>query len=172
MDKVNWLSLEQRFWEKVDIQEDNDACWEWTAVRKKKEYGEFYSKVRNGKHTRAHQISWMLYNEQEDIPDGMLVCHTCDNPSCCNPYHLFLGTIIDNNRDRDKKGRWNSRFLYGREHHQHGENHHSNKLSEDNVVEIRKLIDNGYSQRKLGKMLNVSHSSIGEIARGESWSWL
>lgn len=95
---MSLLTIEERFWSKVNIT-DLLSCWEWTGF-KNKGYGQLEFR---GKTQRAHRVVWMLiYGE---IPDGLCVLHHCDNPSCCNPAHLFLGTMLDNNRDMIKKGR-------------------------------------------------------------------
>lgn len=96
-----------RFWAKVDKSGGPDACWIWTASKVPSGYGSFGV---NGRLFGAHRIAWVLENGQ--IPHdgsyhGMCVCHKCDNPACCNPAHLFLGTNMDNARDREKKGRGN-----------------------------------------------------------------
>lgn len=87
-----------RFWNKVY---KTDSCWLWIGSRLPTGYGTF----RVGKKVkRAHRVSWELHNGP--IIDGsLLVCHTCDNPMCVNPDHLFLGTNLDNMRDRNAKGR-------------------------------------------------------------------
>ena len=90
------VPLEIRFWEKID---KNGKCWEWLGW-KVKGYGRI--KVNNIK-TLAHRVSWNLH--YGDIPKGLYVLHKCDNPPCVNPKHLWLGTQLDNMRDRDKKGR-------------------------------------------------------------------
>lgn len=75
-----------------------DSCWEWRGARTEDGYGRF------GAHWRAHVVSWEL-NHGRPVPPGMQVCHHCDNPSCVNPWHLFLGTHQDNIDDKMRKGR-------------------------------------------------------------------
>jgi hypothetical protein len=96
-------SLVERFWEKVLIS-DSDACWCWTASTAGRGYGQIIA-GENGRYTpiRANRLAWELTFGK--IPEGMLVCHTCDNPSCCNPNHLWLGTHQDNMDDMVAKGR-------------------------------------------------------------------
>lgn len=92
-------SWEERFWAKVDRSLGNDACWLWIAGTSGG-YGMFtISKHRD----RAHRISFRIHCGP--IPDGMLVCHRCDQPLCVNPTHLFLGTISDNAQDKIHKAR-------------------------------------------------------------------
>lgn len=171
MDKINNKTLEERFWEKVNIG-GKDDCWNWIATINYKGYGEFYSKIRGGKHTHSHQVAWMLFSEK-DIPEGMCVCHVCDNPSCCNPSHLFLGTNQENTDDKMKKGRWKSRFLFGEEHPQHGELSKHNKLSEDNVREIRSMwASKEFTLRDIAKKFGVTHGVINNINHGRKWAWL
>lgn len=87
-----------RFWSKVN---KTDGCWLWIASRHKKGYGQF---KLDGKMRKAHRVAWEL--TYGPIPPDKNVCHTCDNPPCVRPDHLFLGTNGDNVRDAVKKGRW------------------------------------------------------------------
>lgn len=158
----------KRFWSKVEIKPDNE-CWIWRGKLDKSGYGEFYFPYREGKHTRAHQVSWIIHFGL--FEDKMSVCHICDNPSCVNPNHLFVGTQADNNADRDRKGRRRSRFLYGKDHPQHGTNSKFHKLSENDVRKIRELRGK-QTLRETAEMFGVSHGLISNIYQGRKWSWL
>ena len=89
--------LLKRFTSHVDKSGD---CWLWQPGKDKDGYGKI--KVA-GKHLRAHRLSYELY--VGPIPESVMVLHRCDVPGCVNPDHLWLGTALDNNRDRDQKGR-------------------------------------------------------------------
>lgn len=93
------LINESKFWKKVNKLSD-DECWLWIAHKIPSGYGQFNAM---GKIMRAHRVSWILKNGP--IPPEKVICHKCDNPSCVNPNHLFLGTLKDNSRDMIKKGR-------------------------------------------------------------------
>jgi hypothetical protein len=91
------------FWERIDTSGD---CWIWTGAKDRYGYG--YIHKNSGLVSGWKNIHRLIYQVMiSDIPSGLFVCHRCDNPPCCNPEHLFLGTIQDNNRDRDQKKRTN-----------------------------------------------------------------
>ncbi len=92
--------MTEKFWSRVDKSGGANACWPWTGSRLPTGYGQVYQ--AGGQRLLAHRTAWEL--ENGPIPDGMRVLHHCDNPPCCNPGHLFLGTDADNMNDRDQKG--------------------------------------------------------------------
>lgn len=125
---------QQRFHSRINYTNNPDECWEWTGNKKRK-YGSLWigrKKNSKGKNTLTHRIAWELANG--DIPDGMKVLHKCDNPPCCNPKHLFIGTQLDNIKDRDEKGRQVA---------PKGEENGNCKLSDDQVAEIRRRYQYG-----------------------------
>lgn len=147
------IPIQARFWSKVRVTSAND-CWEWLAQRQNG-YGVF----RDGRMKKAHRVAWELVNEQ--IPVGLHVLHSCDNPGCVNPKHLFVGTHSDNMKDRQKKGRAND--FHGR-----GESHGGAKLTEVDVKVIREMAGSA-SHRELGEFYGVSRSLIGQIINRKIW---
>lgn len=147
------------FWAKVDVKTQGE-CWEWTAAKKPKGYGN----VRiNKKYLLAHRVAWELANFP--IPDGFMVCHSCDNPSCCNPGHLFLGNARSNFTDMVRKGRAELR-----KNKAIGERNVNSKLNSDQVSEIRDMYSSGKNtQCQLAQKYGVSQPTIGCIIRRQTW---
>jgi hypothetical protein len=146
--------IEDRFWENVDQtpgQGPQGDCWEWTKGRVDQGYGRL--SVGDGE-VRAHRLSYEI--AFGPIPDGMMVCHHCDNPPCCNPNHLFLGTALDNSDDKVAKRR-----------HLFGMGHHKAKLTDDDVRTIRA---DGRMQIELAAAYGVTQGLIGMIKRREIWA--
>lgn len=166
------LTLQQtvRFKTKVD-QRGTDECWAWTASTDEDGYGVVRFTVR-GKDTpfRAHRISYFIATGID--PAENLVCHKCDNPPCCNPAHLFLGTHGDNARDRTGKRRGsigsNHYFHLRPESVPRGENHGMAKLTEAQVLEIRKEADQ-CSRYELARRYGVNKRMIQFIIQRKSW---
>jgi len=146
-----------RFWSKVDIKGPND-CWLWTAG-KLRGYGSFWMHRKNN---ASHQIAWILTNGSYDA--DLLVCHHCDNPPCCNPSHLFLGTSKDNMIDMTQKGRSGGSGI--------GENNAFSKLTEKEVLEIRTMLSKGRTQADVAQIYNVHPSCIGNIHHHRTWKHL
>lgn len=86
--------------ERLSIPEPNSGCWLWLGSIKKNGYGNM---AFGGSFTQAHRVSYMAF--KGEIPSGFVICHSCDNPSCVNPDHLWHGTYSDNMKDASKKGR-------------------------------------------------------------------
>lgn len=150
------IPIKQRFWLKV---EKTDDCWNWTGCRNKHGYGMIGEGGSNGRGILSHRLSWELHNGE--IPQGIEVCHKCDNPTCVNPNHLWLGTHAENMRDRSIKGR-----AYGAK----GECNGKAKLNRKLVREIRDLYKTGeFSHTGLAETFNVSKASIYYIVNNKSW---
>lgn len=94
--------IAERFWPKVDSSGGPGACWTWTASCKIKGYGQISAGGRE-RPLLAHRVAWEITNGPIGV--GSVVCHSCDNPKCCNPAHLFLGTQAENLQDMTDKGR-------------------------------------------------------------------
>lgn len=147
--------VEDRFWEKVDIRGD-DECWEWLAY-KPRGYGRFWF---DGTVREVHRVAWIFAHGE--IPDGMCVCHRCDNPGCVNPAHLFLGTQTENVADMDRKQRRaRGRQITGA------------RLAEASVLEIRRLwAETDLYQYEIAEMFEVSPRTICSVVNREYWGWV
>ena len=123
-----------------------------------KDSGGYGLKRKQGKLYKAHRLTWLEANG--DIPDGLLVCHTCDNPACINIDHLFLGTNADNMIDMYNKGRGNNYFK---------DSNPLRKLSQAQVDEIRVLRNGGATQQSVANIFDVDRSLVSLIDRGVIW---
>ena len=146
-----------RFWEKVDVC-DGDGCWTWNAGTNIAGYGTF----RYRRSSRlSPRIAWELA-KGEPPPDGMCVCHKCDNPPCVRPDHLFLGTRLDNAEDMKRKGRSNKLGP--------GEDHPAAKLTQVAVDEMRALFaTGGFTKNALAYRYGISNVQVANIVHGKSW---
>ena len=145
-------TLKERFEAKLV---KGDGCWVWTS-QKDNGYGRIWA---NGRPRWAHRVAYQLY--VGEIPDGLCVCHHCDNPSCVNPAHMFLGTKADNTHDCMSKGRKAS---------QSGEKNGNVKLTEAQVRTIREKRENGVSSSVLEKEFGVAQRTISSIVLRDRWA--
>lgn len=137
------------FWSKVAITANDDLCWEWKAGKRSK-YGSFGS-------GSSHRIAWELANGK--IPDGLWVLHKCDNPLCCNPKHLFLGTAKNNSDDMVNKDRQAI-----------GEKNGFRKLTDAQVIEIReKYVKGRITQKEIAAEYGVTYSTVSLVVNNKSW---
>lgn len=147
------------FWAKVTIGTSTD-CWHWVAATRPTGLGYGAFSI-NGRSYRAHRIAWFLYNRRR--PGNLPVCHHCDNPRCCNPHHLFLGTLSDNCKDMVQKGRGVDN---------RGENYGQAKLSNADISQIRKLYNLGYPQYNIAKEFQIHQATVSRIVNYLRWSHL
>lgn len=152
----------ERF-ERNYIPEPNSGCWLWLGHLDHKGYGSFRVDPKKTA-GRAHRVSYRLFKGL--VPDGLMVCHTCDVPCCVNPDHLFLGTATDNMRDAAKKGRMNWTDKTFRKTLPRGESHHKTTLTAVDVQYIRASSKAGID---LARELSVSNNTISRIRRGLTW---
>ena len=148
--------IRDRFWSRVAIGAP-DQCWPWRGRVDPNGYGRFDYRDRP---YVSHRIAFMLSRGE---PGTLSVCHSCDNPPCCNPAHLWLGAQTDNNRDRDTKGR----LKPGKP--PQGSKSNLAKLSEAAALEIFHSKDNGPI---LGRKFGVTRDAIYRIKKGQTWRWL
>lgn len=139
-----------------------EECWPWTGALNHSGYGQFWL---NGMHWNASRAAYFLL--VGEIPDSKVVCHSCDNPKCCNPAHLWLGSQADNVRDCSKKGRARGQF-----HRQSAHPRHTAKLTSEQVIDARRRYADGVSQSQIARELGVNSSTISRAVRGEKWSHL
>ena len=147
-----------RFWSKVKIS-NPDECWE-CVEKVVDENVNGYGRIGiQGKLYLMHRISWIIKNG--DLKNELSVCHKCDNRKCVNPNHLFLGTHEENIKDMVLKNR-----------QCRGEKVSRSKLKESDVLQIKTMLNEGLSTRKIAKMFGINCASVSKIQTGRLWSWL
>lgn len=148
---------EERFWNLV---QKGDGCWQWLGSKTRGGYGMFGVSRPHWHNVIASRHAYTLtYGE---IPSGFDVCHRCDNPSCVNPSHLFLGTAKENMQDAARKGRMRPPRLKGEEHP------HA-KLTTAQVVEINRRAAAGERQASLAREFGISAVTVCQIVKGNRW---
>ena len=153
--RMSRFDLEQNFLDAL-VRDQIRGCWEWTRSRNELGYGHAW----DGRFVvLAHRFSFEYF--RGIVPDGLCVLHDCDNPPCCNPCHLFLGTRADNNADKMAKGR----------HRAARSSRNGNaKLSEEDVAEIIRLVsEEGTSRSEVARRKGVSNQLVSRIVAGGCW---
>lgn len=144
---------EKYFYERV---EKTDSCWIWKGGISYKGYG-IFNRVFNGKiPSKAHRFSYALF--KGEIPVGNFVCHTCDNPPCVNPDHLWLGDAKSNCMDSVSKKRWDHKGPGGKP-----------RLNKEKILEIRRLFKEGLSYQCIGNMFDTHPTNVSRIVKRKCW---
>lgn len=172
------------FWKKVS---KTEGCWNWTGC--KVVHGGYGQISRNNKMMLAHRASYEIHFGK--IPDGMDVLHTCDNPACVNPSHLWYGTHTDNMRDKVRKGRCNAprgdnhpsrlhpeRLARGdrsgaRLHPERvprGTRNGNAILNDESVLTIRRMRENGATYLEIGNLFGIGKSHIHQVISKKIWA--
>jgi predicted XRE-type DNA-binding protein len=148
-------SLLRRFWSKID-KSCKSGCWEWTA-----HFSGGYGRLRifrdgSWRYANANRLSWEIH--YSEIPDGLFVCHKCDNMKCVNPEHLFIGSQLDNMKDCSNKGRQAK-----------GSDFKRSAITEEDVRTILAMEKQGFTQQQIADKFNVSRPNIHYIVSRKTW---
>jgi hypothetical protein len=147
----------KRFWAKVE-RGDPDACWNWTASLTTGGYGRF--KLTPYEMALASRVALIAHTHSE--PAGLMALHTCDNPRCCNPGHLYFGTHQDNMDDKVARGR-----CYNGD--QRGALNGRSKLSVEQLELVIKRLRAGWTNTAIAADLPITHGMVSLIRRGKMW---
>lgn len=155
--RAKWL---QRFWDRASP--SPNGCWEWKGARLPSGYGRLGGGTRAvTPPQRAHRVAFMLH-WGVTLPSWLMVLHECDNPPCCNPDHLFLGTHADNVADMVSKGRQGT-------HDHYGEKNPKAKLTREQVEEVKRRLAAGETQVAVARSLGISRGNIWWINKDKTW---
>lgn len=160
MNQLEFYRLKRLFWKSAVKQ---DGCWSWIGAANKAGYG-FICTSFDGKASKrilAHRLSWRIHKGIFD--ESLRVLHRCDNPQCCNPDHLFLGTQADNVADMDSKGRRGDVS---------GENHPKAIITEQQAMEIISLLESGHQHIHIASRFGVKKHIVSDISAGRNWKHL
>ncbi len=136
------------------VVKNTEGCWGWTGTT---DSTQGYSRIRNKrKNISAHRISWIIH--RGEIPEGKQINHHCDNRRCTNPYHLYLGTQQENDADRMKRNRQAK-----------GSRNAAAKLNEQQVLEIKKNLKQGFSYKEIQEIYHISNATVSNISTEKNW---
>jgi hypothetical protein len=155
-------TFDARFWARVKSRTPNE-CWLWVGTIVKNGYG---VARHNQVDKYVHRIVWEI--TFGPIPSGMFVCHHCDVKTCVNPGHLFLGTSAENTRDAMRKGlmpKGARNWMYGK----CGEKHPNSKLTNTEVLAIRKQCADGANYSEVARRFGLSDTAVGCIVKRQIW---
>lgn len=181
---AGWRARRRDFWSRVLKVGNGAGCWEWIGKRRKIKRGDgsivdgygIYSytdlSVDPNPVVGAHRVAWT--KTYGLIPSGMSVLHRCDNPPCCRPDHLFLGTLPDNMKDKVSKGRQSRGPRHAAATRRgggspSGSSHRLAKITEADVIEIRRMYASGSLQQAIGLRFGITQRSVSNIIRRKTW---
>lgn len=163
--------IKTRFWERVNRIDDDTSCWEWTAG---KSHGYGKIRIENRQSILVHRYSYILHYGA--IPDGLLVCHKCNNHPCVRPDHLYAGTYKDNYEDMVRAGnahdltRLPPEILH--KNSARGTRVTIAVLNDQLVLEIYNKLKLGKTCRALSAEYGIGKTTVNDIRSGRSWGWL
>lgn len=153
------MPILERFLSYVDFESSKKGCWLWKGGIAHNGYGRF---KLNYMSLKAHRFSYAVFNELPEMPPPeFVVRHKCDIPACCNPLHLVGGTQLDNIMDREERGRTAK-----------GETNGFSKLTNDQVLLARAMLEGGASNQDVADFFNVGTSCISDIKLRKTWRHL
>lgn len=174
-------TLEERFWSKVDVRGPTE-CWPWLAGQFPGGYGVFQARSpKTGKSNarKAHRVAYEIAHG--GVPDGKYICHTCDNPPCVNPAHLYAGTALDNMRDQVVRGvrsvhnmwpKHRAKFLAAIERRKAERGYagmRTRGLTEEQVRDIRRRVSSGETQADVARSTGITKLTINRIVNKKTW---
>lgn len=152
--------IDERVWSRVNIPHEGFGCWEWGGRKNACGYGTVSFLKKS---TLVHR--WVYASIHGEIPEGKCICHSCDNPACVNPSHLWEGTQQENIQDAVGKGRM-------RGSDKKGQGHSQAKLTDEDVLAIRRRTSSGEQQGVVAKDYGVSTATVCNIHHRKSWTHL